>query len=1299
MIESSPASFVVRIDIPEYGSSAGLTGFLVSSEYLITCAHAAVRSDSLRETLSAERLRALHKVRASIRFDDGLQVTGTAVEYALPDCALVRLDRPVQRKPVRLVANFHACDETLMSRTRPCAFGFALHAPGGLMKSPVRRVISSSQPFNRNDLFDFQIDGGLPMGMSGSPVLVETSDEWLSIGMVYLGGAGSATSRLVSSHTLLEFLKHHGVDCLAGADVHDYFPAEQPEIAASAEEQRRLFMTYVTSAGRFVSSNELISLPDVYVHRTVQEEKIENLIEKDKTRREGTWISVQGHAGSGKSSLLWCLQEHLSKIEGTIVQPFAAQYLSDDFSREETIVSYKAAISPNRKFVVLIDTLDLIVGRGDRALASFIASIQARGVSVVTTCRPLEAQRLFSLHVPGQIVPLGRYSKEESIGAVSKYVARAYPGCTQEQQAAQEQELWNLLDGKRRVQELSFEPLILRMIFEVYPPDPIPAEINTALVYSSYWAKCVIRDRLRVPTPMIEREHESFACRLADTILFGNEASFSDAIKLSEFEIAWQAFGDQNPFPHQCLDSLKSSGVIEESSNGSIRFFHQTLLEFAAARHIVHAPGPEQRRRLDRIISDLQDGVFLRAPVLVQIAVQDAQAGGKTWLEVLNRLLESGSESACYLSLEILGKTPENGFTAATVLNLRIVERWSEDFMHRLAECAVDTVGRYPKPRIAFGLSVLEFIVHTEKANEVFALAERLASIDPRAVLDFLRRTLSVIKDQKFADDDLRGHYKSALLACAEAGEVDAIRTLADVFSYLSEGQLQGVLTTLAQRVNHRNTEAVGDFLRAVKGILWRANAYQIITDYLDLLTRLHRISPSSAVSIANDLLKGTPRRLDDAALLKGWITGGILKTEETIPCALKEIISTNHLKRLTSATTLSFADAAEQDEIIDNFLLLDLPGLTDAVRGSLFDVVASLQDATPEHVMKFISSCTWPENKAGKAWRSIAARLTAIAPGSFVDWLLQRLDEHRLARMVSVGLTQLLLAQPALVSEQDVRRIFKSVLNSDIHCLGSFAQATGAVATVNPGLASEILRELIKPRHCGVWAALAFSLHYALRENRAWVLENAPYIIAAAVGRSDHGVMSKLLEAFREWPEDHGQELVRLLEENVTEDVLKVFPQEKCQVEYLVLIKTISRAAPNRAFELLRRAVIQTPGSEGGAAIAAANIARHTEDETVLKSLLDQLLRAAPNSAQRNTRFAIQVGLASIDEKVGHRYVIESFFSMYKSIEDPGAKERLISAVQGLPSWTSMDTERLLADLKYIKGAVRSHVLKLKKP
>jgi Trypsin-like peptidase domain len=1296
---TSPASFVARIDIPEFGSSAGLTGFLVASEYVITCAHAAVPPNALQETMSLEKIQELSRVRVGIRFDDGPQATGTVVEYSLPDCALVRLDQPSSRKPVRLMANLRAEHEAFMRLAHPFAIGFPAHAPDGLMKSPVHQIVSSSQPLESANLFDFQIEGGLDMGMSGSPALVNVDGEWLCFGMAYLGSARAARSRLVSSQTLLEFVKRHGVNCLPAADADDYFRAEEAKVASSAEEQRRRFLTDVTFAGRFAASKEPIYLPDVYVHRIEQEEKIKSLIANDNSRHKGTWISVQGHAGSGKSSLLWYLHEDLSKVENTIVQPFAAQNLSEDFSREEAIVSYQITRSLNCKYVVLIDTLDLIVGRGDRTLASFIASLRSRGAFVVTACRPLEAQRLIPLHEPGHFVSLGRFSDEESKIAVGKYVGRAYPGFTPEQKEKQERELWNLLDNRRRIQELSFEPLILRMIFEAYPPDPIPAEINTALIYSAYWQRCVITDRLRESNSVSQREREVVACRLADTILFRDGTSFDDAIRLSEFEIAWRESENQIPFPHHVIESLQSSRVIESTMTGTILFFHQTLLEFAAARHILRGTRSLQRQRLDRILSDLTSGVFVRTPVLVQMAVQDAHTGGDTWVEVLNRLLDVGSESACYLSLEILGKVPENSLTTQMVKKSGILDKWKTEHINRLAECAVDTVVYYPKARITFGLTILESILNIGVAKDVFALSERLATIDPKAVTEFLERTLPFVKDRKLVDDDARGHYKSALLACADSGDPEPIRILGAVFSYLNEGQRQGSLEGITKRVNAQTCEGVGDFLRSIKGVLLGGRSNQVIEDYLTVLSQLHQIAPSSAESIANELLLGdTPPRVDDAARLRGWIDGRILKTAETIPRAIDGVLSEDHLKRLTSATTLGFSEPLEQDAIIERFLSLDMPTLSNSIRGSLFNVVADLVHAAPARVIEFISECPWPQNAAGKAWRKISAQLSAISPDAFKTWLSGQMREHRITRMIAVGINQLLLSQPGALEKDEFAPVFEAVLKSDIHCRRAFAETTGAIATVNPEGASEMVRQLTLPRHSEVWATLGYSLHDALTQNSDWVSATAPILIKAAHSRKDDGTFSRLLEGLRDWPEQQRLELVRLLEENLTEAVLKAFPQEKCQMEYLLLVKLVSKAAPTRAFRLLRRAVIETDGAAGAAASVAANIAAHTEDDAILNSLLVELLRVAPKGRQPTTRNAIYRGLRSIDEKLGHRYVIKRFFEMYKTIVNPDSLKPLIRAVSNLSSWTQMDTDLLLADLEHIKGLTRSYVMRLKK-
>ena len=1292
----SPASFVVRIDAPEIGGSVGLTGFLVSSQYVMTCAHVAVPADELREPISPERIQELPQVGVRIQFEDGSQATGEVVEYAVPDCALIRLDQPLHRLPVRLFANLRSEHEPSILRRHPFVGGFPASPPDELMRSPVGPSVSS---LAGTDLFDFQIEGGLPRGMSGGPALVEISGEWFCIGMAYLGREGAATSRLVSSQTLLAFAKRNNVDCLPPAEAEDYFRVCKTGIASRADEERLRFLNYVTFAGRFAASEEPISLPDVYVHRTAQEEKIKNLIARENGMSKSVWLSVQGNAGSGKSSLLWWVDQNLSQAEGIVVQPFAAQYLSADFEEEKAIVSYLAETWPTRKCVVLIDTLDLIVGRGDRELASFIAGLQASGASVVTTCRPLEAQRLLQLLEPGHIVPLGRYSEAESRTAVSNYVDRAYPELTSVQREIQGRELWNILDGRRRVQELSFEPLLLRMIFEAYPPDPIPAEINTALIYSTYWQKCVVRDRLRVPTPETERERETFACRLADTILFRDESSFSDAIRLSEFEVAWRGLGDHGLFPHHILESLQSSGAIESTAIGTIRFFHQTLLEFAAARSILRAPRGLRQQRLDRIVSDLKKGVFFRAPVLVQVAVQDAQAGGDTWIEALNRLAELGSDSACYMTLEILGKVPENAPTARVVEESGIVVRWTSQHLERLAECAIDTVSHYPRPKIAFGLTILEPILHTGVTKEVFALSERLASIDQAAVLEFLKRTLPFVVDPKLADDDARGHYKSALLACADAGEPDAIRVLGAVLSHLNEGQQQGSLQGIAERVNANNCDAVGDFLQSVEKVLWKSTVKQIIEDYLAVLTELHRISPDSAASIAKDLLhRNALPRIDHRAWLTGCIEGVIAKTEETIPRAIDGVLSPDHQRRLTSAATLAFSNPSEQSVIVERFLSLDLPQLSDSVRGSLFSVVAELNDIAPERVIEFISHCPWPENAAGKAWRKISARLANVAPGAFKIWLLERLKEPRLSGITAVGFNQLLLSGSALVADSEIRQVFAAVLKSDIHCRGDFAETIGAIAATNRKLASEIFREFVRPRHRDVWASLGFSLNHALQLDVMWVSENVPLLIAAATSRRDEGAFAKLLEGLRDWPERQRLELTSLLEESFTLDVLKVFPQEKCQVEYLLLVKIVSRAAPNRAFELLKRAVIDTDGTAGAAASVAANIVARTDNESIMKNLMEQLLFVAPKGRQPVTRNAIYHGLRSIDEKLGHRFVIRRFFEIYKTIEDPDSLKPLIRTVNDLSSWTQADTARLLEDLEHIKGPVRSFVMKLKR-
>src|SRR5205085_8568959 len=90
----------------------------------------------------------------------------------------------------------------------------------------------------------------------------------------------------------------------------------------------------------------------------------------------------------------------------------------------------------------------------------------------------------------------------------------------------------NLLEQRRNANELDFEPLILRMIFEVYAPHDIPQDINTQKVYQRFWEERILRDRRQSPAQQLTRDR---LCRLfARSIMFTEENRHSDVFTIGQ---------------------------------------------------------------------------------------------------------------------------------------------------------------------------------------------------------------------------------------------------------------------------------------------------------------------------------------------------------------------------------------------------------------------------------------------------------------------------------------------------------------------------------------------------------------------------------------------------------------------------------------------------------------------------------------------------------------------------------------------------------------------------------------------
>jgi hypothetical protein len=223
----------------------------------------------------------------------------------------------------------------------------------------------------------------------------------------------------------------------------------------------------------------------LYVHRQRVEAAIIEFVTSATAgdREAGRWLSIVGDAGHGKSSLLWYLFTELSASARFIVVPFMAQVENDFDALVETVAKLQPHADTPRHLIVLIDTLDIVVGVDEQALAAMLNSLKALGALVITTSRKQEAEKLGRFVASNSQVELRRYNDAEAQEAIRNQIRIFYHRQTEAEQQRQFDQVWGLLEQQRDVRELDLEPLILRMLFEAYAPAEIPRDVNTQQVY------------------------------------------------------------------------------------------------------------------------------------------------------------------------------------------------------------------------------------------------------------------------------------------------------------------------------------------------------------------------------------------------------------------------------------------------------------------------------------------------------------------------------------------------------------------------------------------------------------------------------------------------------------------------------------------------------------------------------------------------------------------------------------------------------------------------------------------------
>jgi hypothetical protein len=1011
----------------------------------------------------------------------------------------------------------------------------------------------------------------------------------------------------------------------------------------------------------------------LYVHRSEAEKQVldETRIFLESESPQGKWISIVGSAGRGKSSSLWFLFQHLKSDPRAIVIPIQAQFLIDQADREiKEIVQRVTAGNTSRRSIVLIDTLDILVGVNDRALSQTLNALRSLGCLLISASRRQEAEQLYSLVNRDCPVELHRYTDEEFTTITRLYVDEAYPGWGNEQKKQQLNKVTGLLEQRRDARELDLEPLILRMIFEVYAPNDIPQDINTQKVYERFWEERVLRDRHRSALQQFARDQ---ICRLlARLIVFGGETGHSDTLSLSKLRSAWP----EGEFSLDTLEGLVSSGVLQWAiGKQAVRFFHQTFFEYAAAYDIRCADShAEKDGKIASLLAYVSANDLFHAPVLKQIAIQDYYHEQVVWQRIIVRLRETGNLLAARLLIEIIGKIEETEFC------LGVCDEWIRADERIFGAVVVETVRHYPKKRIRLALQILKPFLRTEQQTSIFTLCQdSFAILDPEAVLQFLRGHLDVARK---GDKEVRTFYKDALCATFRYGAWDALDDLAALFRSLEMGQQAGLLENLSEAVTAENSEQIVSFLSGkMYALLADSNHLsKVWKAFSQLFLKAHELSPQIAEKHLRSILDQKKWRQDRRqAQFIGSLIGHLLVDEAMIRQSLSDLQSDDHTDRLVAAEILYEASPQFTDLILDHVLAINVaPGKEKDLLPSLFRVVAGRRHAEQAKVIRFLERWGCPQG-VGDPLREIIANLANNAPTLSKEWLLGKLAGGE--RNYLVFFAHLVQTNVQLFTEKELSEVHRIALNSTSESLRLFSGVIGCFAEVDEGLTERIFFGIFRQKNVDLHQAAIGSLNFCLKLHPALVLRQAEAIFDLAARSGRVAYLQQLFSVLKQFPQESGADLLNCLSRFSEKPFFNNIQSDAVLTELAAALKVAIGQNPRLALHISKQLPPEIASVAKAQASIYMNIAQKCDDLAILTEALagfGEILQVKDLYGSK-IRNALGNALPLLDHKLGGRNVVELILAVCQKVGHERSLEDLMRAAIRVPSLTEADISTML--------------------
>lgn len=627
-------------------------------------------------------------------------------------------------------------------------------------------------------------------------------------------------------------------------------PDDPPE-TSRANRVLRLCVRYARELDQdFDTANGRTSFSaGLYVVRDVQQEILGRLADPAESDRP---VAVVGEAGYGKTSLLWGLYRDLTdhpRLRPLLVnaawlhaaQPGHPPILSGEDLVHAVKALYRSGTTP----VVLLDTMDLLLHEEARSVQAIdlLDEVAGAGALVVVTCREQEATAL-DRHFA--IVRLGTYTESELPGAIEQHVLAFCPDAPPQSIEDKRALMLRLAAGGLGMSEVVHHPLFLRLLFEAYEGSFPNEELDTRGVLAAYFDQKICDDVRGQANSDVACDDVHVECFCLAIALFS-----AGAVALPRKELLCRAqkvatawVGARADALSHALDLLIERSVLLADSPDGIRFRHQLLFEYVAARALIERGGAAELHRLLDIVKarplDLFTGAVFEQALIYAWGTSRTQQQGLA--AVLTTLAESPSVNLQSMALVVTAHHPD-----AEANVTRLLQRAETETVRRFVELTPRVSG----PNVGRTLLLLRRVWDRSDPlcrRAVLNVLERFAPRDGRAVRDFivdkecieyvveakgdlllsqraLPRSLGLLAatDPAWSTDGLFTLFEVGTVTRRRALAVAILNIVADQWAYLGSPSTLRRFTRAIDRAQERNGGQETEMVRLAGGRLFAA--------------------------------------------------------------------------------------------------------------------------------------------------------------------------------------------------------------------------------------------------------------------------------------------------------------------------------------------------------------------------------------------------------------------------------------------------------------------------------------------